>query len=72
MATKNTFETNLQELENVVKELENKELPLEKAVELYTKGLDLSQKCYQILNESEKLVLQKMTDNGLEKLEEER
>ncbi len=72
MENEKTFEVSLQELEKVVKSLENKDLPLEEAVSLYTKGLELSQNCYKILNENEKLILQKMTENGLEKLDEER
>lgn len=67
-----SFEAALKELEAIVKELENKEIPLEKSVDLYAKGLEYSQLCYKLLNQSEKLILEKMTENGLEKLEEDR
>ena len=67
-----SFEEALKQLESVVKELESKEIPLEKSVDLYAKGLEYSQTCYKLLNQSEKLILEKMTENGLEKLEEDR
>lgn len=59
------FEDYLQELEKVVKSLENKNTSLEEAVVNYTKGLELSKKCYEILNQNEELVVKKMTDAGL-------
>ncbi|MBE6844908.1 MAG: exodeoxyribonuclease VII small subunit [Ruminococcus sp.] len=54
-----TFEENLAELSKIVSELEKGELPLEKAVELYEKGLDFSEKCKKELD-SAKL---KITEN---------
>ena len=67
-----SFEEALKQLEETVKQLENKDIPLEKSVDLYAKGLEYSQLCYKLLNQSEKLILEKMTENGLEKLEENR
>ena len=60
-----SFEDYMNELENVLKSLENKDISLEDAVKAYTKGLEMSKKCYEILNTSETLVTQKMTENGL-------
>lgn len=60
-----TFEEYLKELETVVKNLENKNISLEDAVKNYTKGLEISKICYEILSTSEKLVVEKMTENGL-------
>lgn len=65
MENNKTFEQYLAELEQIVRLLEDKNSSLEDAVENYTKGLELSQKCYDILNTSEQLVVQKMTENGL-------
>ena len=48
-----TFETALQELETVVKQLESGDLPLEKALELFEKGMGLSDTCRQQLEEAE-------------------
>ena len=64
METK-TFEENLKRLEEVVRSLENKDISLEEAVKNYTLGLELSKKCYDILNTNEQLVVQKMTESGL-------
>ncbi len=60
-----SFEEYLQLLEQIVKTLENKDTTLEQAVDGYTKGLEISKKCYDILNSKEQLIVQKMTENGL-------
>ncbi len=60
-----SFEENLLELEAILRKLEDKNISLEDAVSGYTKGLELSKKCYEILNNSEALVVKKMTDAGL-------
>ena len=64
MENKN-FEQYLHELEEIVKNLENKNTSLEDAVDSYTKGLEISKKCYEILNTKEELVVKKMTESGL-------
>lgn len=48
-----TFEAGLAELEAVVHELEGGELPLERALELFGKGVELSQECRRQLEEAE-------------------
>ena len=48
-----SFEASLNELEKLVKELESGELPLEKAVETFEKGIALSQACRRQLEEAE-------------------
>ena len=48
-----SFEAGLTELETVVKELENGELPLEQAIALFEKGVGLSDRCRQQLEEAE-------------------
>ena len=47
------FETGLQQLELIVKELESSDLPLERALELYEKGMKLSETCRKQLEEAE-------------------
>lgn len=54
---KKSFEALLKELEGVVKDLENKDIPLNDAVKKYQLGLELSKQCYQLLEEAEKLVV---------------
>lgn len=60
-----TFEEYMQELDSLLKDLDNKEISLDDAVKCYTKGLELSKKCYDILNQNEQLVVKKMTESGL-------
>lgn len=40
-----TFEQSLGELETIVKQLESSELPLEKSIELFERGVTLSNEC---------------------------
>jgi exodeoxyribonuclease VII small subunit len=47
------FETGLAELEKVVKELESGDLPLERSLELFEKGMSLSEICRKQLQEAE-------------------
>ena len=47
------FEAGLQELENIVREMESGELPLERALELFEKGMKLSEACRKQLEEAE-------------------
>jgi exodeoxyribonuclease VII small subunit len=47
------FETGLAELEKVVKELEAGDLPLERSLELFEKGITLSDACRKQLQEAE-------------------
>jgi exodeoxyribonuclease VII small subunit len=48
-----TFETGLQELEAIVKELESGDLPLQRSLELFEKGMTLSETCRKQLEEAE-------------------
>jgi exodeoxyribonuclease VII small subunit len=47
------FEASLAELEAVVKQLESGDLPLEKALELFENGMQLSESCRKQLAEAE-------------------
>lgn len=47
------FEAGLAELETVVKQLESGDLPLEKALELFERGMQLSENCRKQLEEAE-------------------
>ena len=48
-----SFETCLEELEKVVKELEGGELSLDRSVELFERGIELSDSCRKQLEEAE-------------------
>ena len=65
MENNKTFEEYLQSLDKILRSLEDKQISLEDAVKGYTMGLEISKKCYEILNSSEELVVKKMTDSGL-------
>lgn len=48
-----SFEASLAELETIVKEMESGELPLERALELFERGVKLSETCRRQLEEAE-------------------
>jgi len=48
-----SFETSLEELEKVVKELESGDLPLDRSLELFSRGMQLSDSCRKQLEEAE-------------------
>ena len=48
-----SFEKSLADLEEVVKQLENTDLPLEKSIELFEQGMQLSEVCRRQLAEAE-------------------
>ncbi len=48
-----SFETSLDELEKVVKQLEAGDLPLERSLELFEKGMALSEACRKQLENAE-------------------
>ena len=47
------FEAGLQQLEAIVKQMESGELPLERALELFERGMKLSDACRKQLEEAE-------------------
>jgi exodeoxyribonuclease VII small subunit len=60
-----SFEQALQQLEGVVQRLEQGELPLEQALELYEQGVRLSRLCHAKLEEAEgKIALLLKTESG--------
>ena len=48
-----SFEAGLAQLETIVKEMESGELPLERAIELFERGMKLSETCRKQLEEAE-------------------
>lgn len=48
-----SFEKGIEELEGVVKELESGDLPLERALQLYERGVQLTDACRKQLQEAE-------------------
>jgi exodeoxyribonuclease VII small subunit len=58
-----TFESSLEELERIVRELEQGELPLERSLELFEQGVALSRECQDRLNQAERRIEILMRDN---------
>ncbi len=48
-----SFEKNLERLDAIVRALEDTDLPLEKALQLYEEGMKLSEVCHRQLEEAE-------------------
>jgi exodeoxyribonuclease VII small subunit len=59
-----SFEASLEELERVVKELEAGDLPLERALALFEKGISLTETCRKQLEEAETRVEMLLKKNG--------
>lgn len=59
---KESFESNLINLEKIVSELESGQLSLEESLEKYKKGIDLVKKCNTIIENAEKEV-QRLTED---------
>jgi exodeoxyribonuclease VII small subunit len=53
-----TFEETLMELEDIVEQLENGDVPLEKAIEAFQQGMLLSKLCHQKLEQVERKIEQ--------------
>lgn len=51
-----TFEASLNQLETIVKKLEEGDLPLEESLKLFEKGVALSRECRERLNEAERRI----------------
>ncbi|MBO8163129.1 MAG: exodeoxyribonuclease VII small subunit [Brevibacillus sp.] len=58
------FEQAMQRLEEVVRRLEEGEVPLEEAIQLYQEGMKLSRLCAQKLDAIEAQVVQLVEENG--------
>lgn len=63
---KNNFENQLEELEAIVDQLEDGDLPLDEALKIFEKGVKLSRQCQKHLAEAEQKVTILM--NGKEEL----
>lgn len=50
------FESSLEELERIVRELERGDLSLEKSLELFEQGVKLSRACQERLSEAERRI----------------
>lgn len=58
-----TFEASLEALEQIVRELEQGDLPLEKSLELFEQGIRLSRECQERLSQAERRIEILLKDN---------
>ena len=61
---KQSFETALKQLEQIVRELETGELPLESAMKKFEDGIQLSRFCAQKLDETEQRITLLLQDSS--------
>ena len=60
----NTFEASLKELERIVKQLEDGDLPLEESLRLFEEGVKLSRECRERLSNAERRIEVLMRDSN--------
>ena len=65
-----SFEASMQELESIVKQMEQGELPLEQALQKFERGIQLARQSQQTLKQAEQKVQILMSQNGQENLAE--
>ena len=58
-----TFEASLEALEQIVRDLEQGDLPLEKSLELFEQGIRLSRECQERLSQAERRIEILLRDN---------
>lgn len=63
MAKNKTFEEAVEELETIVKTLENGDCSLEDAVKLFEKGVKISKDCHKVLDDAEQKI-KILTESG--------
>ncbi len=56
MTAEKSFESSLEELEQIVRQLEGGDLPLDRSLELFEQGVRLSRECQKRLDEAERKV----------------
>ena len=61
---KPTFATAMSELEEVVRKLEQGDVPLEEAIDLYKKGMELSKLCHDTLQNAEQQLISIVGEDG--------
>ena len=56
MAKAKSFEESVKELENIVATLEKGDCPLDEAVSLFEKGVNLAKECHKVLDSAEQKI----------------
>ena len=66
-----TLEQGFEQLDEIIEQLEDREVPLEKSFQLYEEGVKLLKACNDKIDRVEKQVQQLNADNSLSDFEEE-
>ena len=64
MSKEKTFEEKFNELENIVKELENGNIDLDAAITKYTEAMKIAKDCGESLNKASEQVNKILAENG--------
>ena len=64
MDTEKTFEQYMDELEHIVETLEDRDTPLDKAMALFSEGVDIARKCNEKLENAQQSVKVLLEQNG--------
>lgn len=64
MTSEYTFAQAMTELEEIVRKLEQGDVPLEEAIDLYKKGMELSKYCHKKLQSAEEQLISIVNENG--------
>ncbi|MEL3961608.1 exodeoxyribonuclease VII small subunit [Lysinibacillus endophyticus] len=64
MGNEQKFADAMQELEEIVRKLEQGDVQLEEAIDLYKKGMELSHFCHDKLQNAEKQLISIVNENG--------
>ena len=67
----NTFDKSLVELEKIVEQLEQGDVPLEEALDKFQEGITLSRKLKKTLQDAEESLAKIVTENGDEEIFEQ-
>lgn len=64
MSKEQNFASAMAELEDVVRKLETGDAPLEEAITLYKRGMELSKYCHEKLTDAEEQLISIVNENG--------
>ena len=59
-----SFESAMEQLEQIVEMLEEGDVPLEEAINIYKRGMDLSKICHEKLQSAQEQLVQIVDENG--------
>ena len=69
MKQKQTYEESIDKLENIVKQLESGDLPLEEALKLFSEGAEITAFCAKVLEDAEQKI-RSVSDTKIQKEDE--